>query len=582
MVLKRLEKYELLEEVGQGGMATVFRGYDTALHREVAVKVLHPHLAAQPESKQRLEREAQAVAKLRHENILEIFDYSGPDASESYIVTEFIRGPTLKGLLDKGGIPFPEIAAMIGVELTSALAHAHARGIIHRDLKPENVMVQDDGLVKLMDFGIAQVIDKERMTVTGQLLGSPAYMSPEQVFGRPLDVRSDVFSVGTLLYQLATGQLPFPGKNPHEVLKRIGDGRFASAQQVRPQVGERLGRILARALAPAPEARYPEIAPMLADLSAYLAELDLADARAELGRYFAEPTGYAAALPARLLSTLRVRARERLAAGQRAQALELISRALTLAPDDPEASAILATMERRRRLGMAALVIAVAVPLAVAGAAVLAWGTRPAAPTIGPPAPTPPIARVAPTPPSSASTAAPSAPPTPPVIAQAAPPQASKRPERAQHAAPAAPRTRTVRIESFPKAVHVELDGRPVPFDDADPQVEVPVGGSHHLRFSNPACYPEEKEVTQDLMKVHLRWKPARIQIESNAPGAIFLVNGRPVSHGLVETPAQGDSRQVVVPVEASAPGHEPRRMNCDGLAGEQRVCRINLEKAAE
>src|SRR5262245_10314676 len=168
MALRRLEKYDILEEVGQGGMAKVFRGYDTALGREVAVKILHPHLAEQRESKLRLQREAQAVAKLRHENILEIFDYSGPDAAESYIVTEYIHGPTLKQFLDRRPIPCPEIAAMIIVEVCRALSHAHARGIIHRDIKPENVMIRDDGVIKLTDFGIAQVVDQERMTITGQ------------------------------------------------------------------------------------------------------------------------------------------------------------------------------------------------------------------------------------------------------------------------------------------------------------------------------------------------------------------------------------------------------------------------------
>src|SRR5262249_41771143 len=261
MALRRLEKYDILEEVGQGGMAKVFRGYDTTLGREVAVKILHPHLAEQRESKLRLEAAAPALAKLRHENILEIFDYSGPDAAESYIVTEYIHGPNLKQFLDSHGrLPYPEIAALIIVEVCRALAHAHTCGIIHRDIKPENVMIRDDGVIKLTDFGIAQVVDKERMTVTGQLLGSPAYMAPEHVEGKPLDFRTDVFSVGILLYQLATGELPFRGKNPHEVLKRIGEGRFTDARLVEPLVGERLGRIIARALERQPGARHPDVA----------------------------------------------------------------------------------------------------------------------------------------------------------------------------------------------------------------------------------------------------------------------------------------------------------------------------------
>ncbi|MGZ3429900.1 MAG: serine/threonine protein kinase, partial [Polyangia bacterium] len=248
MIGRQLSRYRLLQEVGQGGMAVVYKATDTTLNREVAVKVLHPHLAGQEESRARLQREAHAVAKLRHENILEIFDYSGPDSAESYIVTEFIHGRTLKNFLVDHPLPFPEIAEMIASEVARALEHAHQFGVIHRDVKPENVMIRDDGLIKLTDFGIAQIVDKERMTVTGQLLGSPAYMAPEHVEGRPLDFRTDVFAVGILTYQLATGQLPFRGKNPHEVLKRIAECRFVPANGVNALVGKRLNGVIDKAL----------------------------------------------------------------------------------------------------------------------------------------------------------------------------------------------------------------------------------------------------------------------------------------------------------------------------------------------
>src|SRR5690606_789025 len=153
-----------------------------------------------------------AVAKLRHDNILEIFDYSGPQAAESYIVTEFIHGPTLKEWIDESLEPRPAVAAMIVHRLCLALGHAHKSAIVHRDIKPENVMIRkQDGVIKLMDFGIAQIIDNQKLTLTGQLIGSPAYMAPELISGKPLDVRTDLFSLGILLYQLATGELPFSG-----------------------------------------------------------------------------------------------------------------------------------------------------------------------------------------------------------------------------------------------------------------------------------------------------------------------------------------------------------------------------------
>ena len=262
------ERYTLIEEVGQGGMAVVYRAQDETLKREVAIKVLHQHLAAEPESKARLEREAQAVAKLRHDNILEIFDYSGLDSQSAYIVTEFIDGQTLKQFLSGAPLRHPEIAALIAIEVCGALAHAHGVGVLHRDVKPENVMVRKDGLLKLMDFGIAQVLDLERMTVTGQLLGSPAYMAPEIVEGKQLDFRTDVFSVGIMLYLLATGSLPFSGKNPHEVLRRITEGKFPDPRAVGRGVDQALSRIITRALARRPEDRYADVGPLADELRA--------------------------------------------------------------------------------------------------------------------------------------------------------------------------------------------------------------------------------------------------------------------------------------------------------------------------
>ncbi len=304
------ERYTLIEEVGQGGMAVVYRAQDETLKREVAIKILHQHLAGEPDSKARLEREAQAVAKLRHENILEIFDYSGLGSASSYIVTEFIDGQTLKQYLNGRPLGFSEVAALIAVEVCHALAHAHSLGVIHRDVKPENVMIRKDGLIKLMDFGIAQVLDFQRMTVTGQLLGSPAYMAPEIIEGKQLDFRTDVFSVGIMLYLLATGELPFSGRNPHEVLRRIAEGKFADPRTVGRGVDQVLARIITRALAHRPDDRYPDVAPMCDDLTAYLAEAGLTDVRAELRAYFADPAAYDQALPKRLAAALTESARD--------------------------------------------------------------------------------------------------------------------------------------------------------------------------------------------------------------------------------------------------------------------------------
>src|SRR5689334_13606088 len=261
-------------------MAVVYRGTDRSLKRTVAIKILHKHLSDYQEARDRFEREAQAVAKLRHENILEIFDYSGAEDAKalgsSYIVTEFIEGGTLKQVITARPITFPEVGAMVVLQVCRALAHAHAAGILHRDVKPENIMIRSDGVVKLMDFGISHMVDLERLTVTGQLLGSPAYMAPEHVEGRRLDFRTDVFAAGIVLYQLTVGRLPFEGKNPHEVLKRIAECKFVDPRQANPRLGNRLGRIILRAMAAEPADRYPSVGEMVLALEGYLDESGIA------------------------------------------------------------------------------------------------------------------------------------------------------------------------------------------------------------------------------------------------------------------------------------------------------------------
>jgi serine/threonine-protein kinase len=324
-----LDKYELLERVGQGGMAVVYRGLDRSLKRVVAVKVLHKHLSEYQEARDRFEREAQAVAKLRHENILEIFDYSGAEAAaafgSSYIVTEFIDGQTLKQAITERPVRFPEIGAMIVLQVCRALAHAHSVGILHRDVKPENVMIRSDGVVKLMDFGISHMIDLERLTVTGQLLGSPAYMAPEHVEGRRLDFRTDVFAAGIVLYQLTVGKLPFEGKNPHEVLKRIAECKFVDPRQANPRLGNRLGRIILRAMAAEPADRYPTVGEMVLALEGYLEESGIAHDKVpgELARYFQGPAAYERALEDRLIDHLTRRGGELLEQDDRAAALDV-------------------------------------------------------------------------------------------------------------------------------------------------------------------------------------------------------------------------------------------------------------------
>src|SRR5210317_776114 len=261
-MLRKLEKYEVLDEIGHGGMATVYRARDSSLDRFVALKVLHPHLQRTSEARARFTREAKSVARLRHPHILEIYDYSGEASDETYIAAELLTGPTLKDfVLEHKEVP-AEIAACIALQLAEALGAAHAKGIIHRDVKPENVLIHQDRCVKLTDFGIAYMVDTHTFTATGQILGSPGHMAPEQVEGSTCDARSDVFSLGTVLYFCSTGRLPFVGRNPHHLLKLLLGGEYPDPLRLHPAIGAELAAIMQKALARDPADRYQSAAEM--------------------------------------------------------------------------------------------------------------------------------------------------------------------------------------------------------------------------------------------------------------------------------------------------------------------------------
>ncbi|HEY4394064.1 MAG TPA: serine/threonine-protein kinase [Polyangia bacterium] len=541
------DRYKLIEEVGQGGMAVVYRAQDETLKREVAIKILHQHLASEPDSRARLEREAQAVAKLRHENILEIFDYSGAASESSYIVTEFIDGQTLKQFLTGRRLGFPELAALISLEVCRALGHAHGLGVIHRDVKPENVMIRKDGLIKLMDFGIAQVLDFQRMTVTGQLLGSPAYMAPEIIEGKPLDFRTDVFSVGIMLYLLVTGELPFAGRNPHEVLRRIAEGKFADPRTVGRGVDQVLARIINRALARRPDDRYPDVGPLADDLVAYLGEAGLRDVRGELRNYFADPPGYERAVSGRLATGLTASADAHLAAGRRGKALELWNRVLAFDPANAAVTTALRRLEGRRRLRRAAATILIGAVVAggVSAAVEHARSTRRARAVTAAP-----VARLEALPMSLSNPASPAAVPSRPAAAEVAParrPPVPPRPTRLRaeaHAAEgarpeAAGATRTFTLGPTPQNVDVYLDGkRQFAYAPDHTTIAVPWSADHvlELRSLSGCCFVERVEIGPDhplppdsIIARRLKWRPAHLVVTTEpAVGAARVLVSDP------------------------------------------------------
>ena len=379
-----LTKYEVLEELGHGGMATVYRAHDKRLGRDVAIKVLHPHLRESREIAHRFEAEAKAVAKLRHRNIVEVFDVSSADEEEQYLVVEFVRGQTLRKLIQIQGALPPEIAAALAVELLGALAHAHNAGVVHRDVKPENVLLEHRSVdlpatsnptptpppmagmptnppsrktpvdsnrgervgVKLTDFGIAKLLDAQGVTSTGQVLGSPAHMAPEQIEGGDVDGRADVFGMGVLLYECMVGHLPFEGNNPAQVLRRVLDGIYPSAEREQPPVGKVYSQILDRALARQAEDRYASAEDMREALAAELSRLGVATPRTELESYFDDPASWTAEHEKRLIGRLCDLGGDARKRGDAVAAASDYNRALAYAPNDPHLLRIVASMHR--------------------------------------------------------------------------------------------------------------------------------------------------------------------------------------------------------------------------------------------
>ncbi len=255
MDTQRYGRYTLIEQIGQGGMSVVYQARDPVLDRFVAMKLLHPHLAERADSRARFAREAKAVARLKHPNIMEVFDYAPAESMRSYIVTEYINGPTLRQFLGEDPLSSPEAAVILLQPIADALARAHDAGIVHRDVKPENIMIREDGSPVLMDFGIAQMIDMPTLTATGTILGSPAHMAPEVIDGSAVDSPADVFSFGTVLYWCISGYLPFTGPNPSALFRRILETDFDPLQKHSEAAGETLGKLVSDCMEKDPKLR---------------------------------------------------------------------------------------------------------------------------------------------------------------------------------------------------------------------------------------------------------------------------------------------------------------------------------------
>ncbi|HWO20670.1 MAG TPA: serine/threonine-protein kinase [Kofleriaceae bacterium] len=391
-----LGRYEIGDELGEGGMATVFRARDRELRRDVAVKVLFPHLARRAEVVRRFHREARAAAGLEHANILRIYDVGGNEPSSDpgargeldppYIVMELIRGRTLLQEVEQRGPLLAELVACIGALLADALVAAHAAGIIHRDIKPSNVLLAQGGRLLLADFGVARLETEDSLvTRTGALLGTPAYMSPEQASGDTATARSDLYSLGATLYQLSTGHLPYSG-SPAKVMAAVAAGQLVAPVRRRASVGPELSAAIEHMMAVEIDARPRSAAAVAAELRRIAADGGLGDPAEELAAYGADPEGFLRARAPLVVAAIRRAAARAIEEQRLPRALALADRASALLPDDPEVAALVERVteggrarSRRRAVALAGAGLVLAGGAAAGAIAMVGRSGEPAA-----------------------------------------------------------------------------------------------------------------------------------------------------------------------------------------------------------
>ncbi|MDP2828115.1 MAG: serine/threonine-protein kinase [Sulfuricellaceae bacterium] len=267
---RKVGRYEVISEIGQGAMGVVYRAVDPLIEREVAIKTINLEAAGdgRAEYEQRFYREAKSAGRLSHPNIVTIYDVGNID-SVAYIAMEFLEGLELRNLIDTDRLQSIERVVKIAARTADGLAYAHKHNVVHRDIKPSNIMIMRNGVVKIMDFGIASMSASSSRTVAGMLMGSPQYMSPEQVESHEVDGRSDIFSLGVVLYEMLTGKPPFRGGSMSELLYNIVHLPHMAPSKLKPGLPRAFDLIIARALAKNPAERYQNAADFAHDLRHY-------------------------------------------------------------------------------------------------------------------------------------------------------------------------------------------------------------------------------------------------------------------------------------------------------------------------
>ncbi len=274
-------RYRLEAKLGSGGMSTVYLARDQTLDRSVAVKVMHREMSEQADQLERFRQEARAVAKLSHPNVVSVID-AGEDGGHPYIVFEYVEGETLKQRIGREGALDPQEAIAYAIEIARGLSVAHARSMVHRDIKPQNILIDAEGRAKLTDFGISRQLEQAGMTATGRVLGTTDYVAPEQAMGRAVDPRSDIYSLGVVLYEMLVGQVPFQAESQVGVAMKHVNEELPDVQRRRPEVSATVALVVERATAKDPEKRYQHVGEMIDDLSTAL-EVEAARAGSTTG-----------------------------------------------------------------------------------------------------------------------------------------------------------------------------------------------------------------------------------------------------------------------------------------------------------
>ena len=265
-------RYEIIEELGAGGMGRVYRAFDTRIKEEVALKLLRPEVASRPKTVERFRNEIRLARKIVHKNVCRMFDM-GEERSTHFITMEYVAGEDLKSFIRRvGQLPVGK-AVLIGRQIAEGLTEAHKIGVVHRDLKPGNIMIDKDGDAKIMDFGIARSLAGGGTTVEGAIIGTPEYMSPEQVEGKEKDRRTDIYALGIILFEMVTGRVPFEGATPFSIANKHKTEPAPDAAALNPQVPQGLSRLILRCMEKPPERRYQTTEELLLDLGTIEAAL---------------------------------------------------------------------------------------------------------------------------------------------------------------------------------------------------------------------------------------------------------------------------------------------------------------------